>query len=56
MQNKGNNLRQQLKDMKQFLKLKISAGYKQIRDEGAWNLAAALTEMPQLMVLEVWID
>jgi hypothetical protein len=38
-----------------MLKLNIVANSVNLRYEGARNLAAALTEMPQLLVLEVWI-
>jgi hypothetical protein len=53
MQDNGSKLRQQFKDIKKVLKLKIDAYDKNLGPQEARNLAAALTEMPQLLVLEV---
>jgi hypothetical protein len=53
MQDNGNKLLQQFKDMKYVLRLKINAGNKFLGLEEALNLAAVLIEMPQLLVLEV---
>jgi ABC-type protease/lipase transport system fused ATPase/permease subunit len=55
MENNGNKLRQQCKDMKQVFKLKIDASGQNLAPQDARNLAAALTEMPQLLVLDIWI-
>ncbi len=53
MQDNGNKIRQQFKDMKSVLKLKIDAENKNLGPQEAMNLAEALTEMPQILVLEV---
>ncbi len=56
MQDNGNKLHQQFKNMKQVLKLKIDAVNQNLGPQEARNLAAALTEMLQLLALEVRIN